>query len=310
MGYTFDMFGRRPVIMINFALMCIFIALIPWTAPSIVALGIMRACLMLSMAFFHSNPLLIDYVKKESRGKATALQGLGNVFGEAVAIQVFFRFTKDWDATSAFGGVAVALAISCFFTMFLISEPPRKISVNRDSMQYLELEDERDQVSAASATINRDSNEVIATSEGPGSIPQYTDRTNVTSFDQMSRTMQIKYLSKRVWETSKSHPKYFLCFIGSMVVRLVTVLFSVYLLLWVTSFVDSGVLESEEEAKTVYQQGVLIALLGTLVMLPIAGIAADRIPPKYVIPVAFVLRGICSFTFMGITSPTSYIAYF
>ena len=73
MGYTFDMFGRRPVIMINFALMCIFVAVIPWTAPSIVMLGIMRAGLALAMAFFHGNPLLIDYVKKESRGKATAL---------------------------------------------------------------------------------------------------------------------------------------------------------------------------------------------------------------------------------------------
>ena len=36
----------------------------------------------------------MDYVKKDSRGKAAALQNLGNLVGEAFAISVLFGYSK------------------------------------------------------------------------------------------------------------------------------------------------------------------------------------------------------------------------
>jgi len=46
--------------------------------------------------------------------------------------------------------------------------------------------------------------------------------------------------------------KYLVCFLGAALVRLVTILFSTFLILWVTSFVDSGELASEEASKQLY----------------------------------------------------------
>ena len=36
----------------------------------------------------------MDYIKKESRGKAVALQNLGNLLGETFAMSVLFGFSK------------------------------------------------------------------------------------------------------------------------------------------------------------------------------------------------------------------------
>ena len=63
---------------------------------------------------------------------------------------------------------------------------------------------------------------------------------------------QTKQLTARVWELLKSDPKYATCLVGKMITQIIAVLFNVYMLLWITSAVDSGLMEDEAEGKALY----------------------------------------------------------
>ena len=56
---------------------------------------------------------------------------------------------------------------------------------------------------------------------------------------------KISYISEQVYATFTNDAKYFLCFLGAAIIRLVMILYSAFLLLWLTSFVDSGYLANE-----------------------------------------------------------------
>lgn len=58
----------------------------------------------------------------------------------------------------------------------------------------------------------------------------------------LSFSEKVVYLSKRLWEVCKSDVKYAYCFLAAMVGTIMPLLFAIYLLLWITSFVDSGYL--------------------------------------------------------------------
>jgi len=68
-------------------------------------------------------------------------------------------------------------------------------------------------------------------------------------------------LSKKVLHASKSNVSILLCLFGNLIIRLSVVLYSTFLLLWITSFVDKGVLQDQEEAKTVYQMTISISVV-------------------------------------------------
>lgn len=59
------------------------------------------------------NPLIMDYIKKDSRGKAAALQSLGLLFGEAFAIAVLFGISKRASFTQAESFAISALIVVC-----------------------------------------------------------------------------------------------------------------------------------------------------------------------------------------------------
>ena len=82
-----------------------------------------------------------------------------------------------------------------------------------------------------------------------------------------------------------------------------TVLFSVYMLLWVTSFVDSGLLESEDTSKDLYQNIMLISLVGAMLISPVAGYIVDKIHWSVSIRFAFALRFCTGLLFLLIDDP-------
>ena len=89
--------------------------------------------------------------------------------------------------------------------------------------------------------------------------------------------------------------KYPLCFLGVMVSKLVTILYSIYLMLWMTSFVETGVVESDERVKTLYSQVLTGAMVGTLIALPFFGRIADTAPIAVFLPIAFLIRGMIAY---------------
>ncbi len=74
----------------------------------------------------HSHPLVIDYIKSESRGKATALQALGNGVGEGFAMIVLITIqmhTSAQAATIICGGIVLVMSV---IVIFMIREPVLK----------------------------------------------------------------------------------------------------------------------------------------------------------------------------------------
>lgn len=57
---------------------------------------------------------------------------------------------------------------------------------------------------------------------------------------------------RKVIDAAKNNNSLLLCLFGNLIIRLSVVLSSTFMLLWITSFVDSGVVESDDEAKTIY----------------------------------------------------------
>ena len=114
---------------------------------------------------------------------------------------------------------------------------------------------------------------------------------------------QIAYLTKRCWTVSMSDVKYLLCFLAVLVARPVNILFSVYCLMWIVSFVDKGVVESDDEAQRIYQKISVIAMLGTAIALPFLGYWSDKVGPHLTVPVSFALRAVVGTLFLTIDDP-------
>ena len=95
--------------------------------------------------------------------------------------------------------------------------------------------------------------------------------------------------------------KFPLCFLGVMVSKLVTILYSIYLMLWMTSFVENGVIESDERVKTLYSEVLTGAMIGTLVAMPFFGKIADTAPIAVFLPIAFLMRGAVAYQFQFIS---------
>ena len=102
-------------------------------------------------------------------------------------------------------------------------------------------------------------------------------------------------------------PKYIICFFGAAIIRLIAVLFSNFLLLWITSFVDEGLL-TEQESKGLYQKVIVTSTVATIALLPILGHMGDKIPSTVIVPISFALRGAVGYSFIWLHDPESVIA--
>lgn len=89
LGYVYDIIGR-----FWFMIPCCFIlafqlAIIPYSAPHFWLLCVMRSIMSCIVNVICVNPLVIDYVKSESRGLIMSLATLGLVLGELTMVGLF-----------------------------------------------------------------------------------------------------------------------------------------------------------------------------------------------------------------------------
>ena len=61
-------------------------------------------------------------------------------------------------------------------------------------------------------------------------------------------------------------------------------------MLWVSSFINSGVLEDEDAAREVFSKITVFCFVGMIVSLPVLSALVDRIRPNIIVPIAFLLR--------------------
>jgi len=76
-SFSFELLGRKMTLTMSYLLTAVVFFFIPYTSPSFAMLALMRCLIGVSMAAPLAHPLINDYVRKGSRGKAIALNGLG-----------------------------------------------------------------------------------------------------------------------------------------------------------------------------------------------------------------------------------------
>ena len=116
-SYLYELLGRKITIFASFFTTAIVYFFIPYTAPDVDKLIILRCLIGVTMAAPLSHPLIPDYVRRSSRGKAVALQGIGLVIGEVLAMGVLFNLTKHLSYKEAF---SIASGLILFFSIVLL----------------------------------------------------------------------------------------------------------------------------------------------------------------------------------------------
>ena len=119
----------------------------------------------------------------------------------------------------------------------------------------------------------------------------------------------LQIITQEVWNECVQKPKYIFCFICFMVSRLISILFSVTIQLWIMSFQKSGVLATNEDSDLIYRNVIILSQGITLLTIPIFGFYSDRIDPRVIIPITFLIRGCIAASFKCIEDPRHWYGY-
>ena len=125
-GYCYDIFGRKPLIIFSAFLLCFLCYITPLTAPSLAFLQITYIFVRGTMVFVACNPLLVDYVDKDSLGKASALSNMGSLIGDCFAMGFLMTITGDMTHENAFFITSILIASLVLPLFFIIKEPKIK----------------------------------------------------------------------------------------------------------------------------------------------------------------------------------------
>ena len=99
-------------------------------------------------------------------------------------------------------------------------------------------------------------------------------------------------------------------FVACTVTRLYFILFNVFWVLYLTSFVGvNKIFKSDKEVSIAYAHLMLCSAAVTILFSPLIGIFADRVSPRITLPISFLLRAIAILLFYFIDDPTQPYAY-
>ena len=107
----------------------------------------------------------------------------------------------------------------------------------------------------------------------------------------------------------KEKPILIICIIGAAITRLLAVLFSTYLILWIQKFADEGVLESDNVGKEIYMEIMLISVAFSTILFPLIGYICDSMDPARIVPGAFLMRCASTCMFCMLDRPDTFEAY-
>ena len=122
-SYMFELVGRKWTIFFSFLFTACLFVLLPYTAPNLSHLILVRCMIGVTMSAPLANPLVPDYVKRSSRGRAIALSGVGFVIGEVFSMGVLFNLTKSMRYHDAFLVAAGVILVFTFFFLIAVKDP-------------------------------------------------------------------------------------------------------------------------------------------------------------------------------------------
>lgn len=119
-----------------------------------------------------------------------------------------------------------------------------------------------------------------------------SENIGFVQFRSWSKVEQFRYLIKKVWSLTTTNLRYSISLWGYAISNIAADLVNVYFVLWLSRFVISGELTSQDQAKEIFEEIILFSGISLAISLPVIGWAADRLSPINVIIASFLLRGI------------------
>ena len=257
-SYLYELVGRKLTIFASFITTAALFVYLPYTAPDINKLIAARCAIGVTMSAPLANPLVPDYVKRSSRGRAVALNGIGFVIGEVFAMGVLFNLTKSMNYKDAFAITAGVIMVFSFFFLIAIKDP--NMDNLRHGPRHLELAEQRllksqnsradggaggphfnvdgkfhskSQVSRIQRAQKGEDGHVFSDNWVMlGNTSDYKDYV----FEQLTTWQKIVELTLIVNNEMAHNPILLLLMLGAAITRLLSVLFSTYLLLWIQTF--------------------------------------------------------------------------
>ena len=205
---------------------------------------------------------------------------------------------------------AIVVATLSFVSLCVVRNP--KIKTGNTVKSQVQKEQELESIIVKEGDRTNVINSINAQYEQPLLLETAED-INVQEQEQATTDVEphglekLKLIISQVQTECARDPKYIICFFGAAIIRLIAVLFSNFLLLWITSFVDEGLL-TEQESKGLYQKVILTSTVATIALLPIMGHMGDKIPSTVIVPISFALRGAVGYSFIWLDDPESAIA--
>ena len=122
---------------------------------------------------------------------------------------------------------------------------------------------------------------------------------------------KIKELTSIVKYELSTNPVLMVGILGGSITRLIGILFSTYLIIWIQSF-DRDINDriSKEDGKTIYSNIMVIAVLISAFVFPFVGRICDTYKPKYTVPFSFFFRAISTYIFLNVENPRHWNSYF
>ena len=110
-GFFYEIYSRRSVLFFGFLILPVGI-LFFWST-SFAMTAIAKIVLLIGCQTIFQNPLMSDFVKKDSRGKGAGIEKLGYVIGTILAILLFGI------KLPVYAVIAIALVLGFIFTCIL-----------------------------------------------------------------------------------------------------------------------------------------------------------------------------------------------
>ena len=125
-GYTYDVCGRRGPILVCMLGSIFLLFILPYTAPNFFLLIIARTLISMFFTTLETNPLVMDYIKSDSRGTALAYGTVRMLVGEAFGMIVLLGFSVSMSLEDAHAFAAVILVAMAIIGSFGLREPTIK----------------------------------------------------------------------------------------------------------------------------------------------------------------------------------------
>lgn len=159
--------------------------------------------------------MVTDYVKKKHRGKAIALQSVGTVIGELFTYGILYNLAMNMKYEVSFF-LASTLIIGMAFLIFFIVKDPNLHDLH------------------------------MRTPSAPRSLTSPRG-----DFEDLSLGSKILKIVRNMYRACKRNIVLPISLLGVIIMKPTLLISNIFIMLWLTNFVDNGTLTNDNEAKTI-----------------------------------------------------------